>query len=472
MAGTTTTKTTWLHQPSSSTLFLWAVLPSSISLLGFSAAYKPTTFNNNNGSCVLSSTIQLTVQFDGGLRPPRDPGYPTLDRSWSAYSACISLGWSNDGDSSNVRLNGDSVPPHTRMVPLAVGGGAAAAMLPVEHGTTSQHVEYEGVILGLEWLCQDENRHLVDQTVTWMTKSWQEESGVESSSQLSPADLIPFSIVIEGDCRTVVDQLSGRSVPRKLQELHQRAASLVATVGERLVDFKCREIDICYNHIPRKHNIICDRLCNYLMDSMTLHAYKTCVDDIQSLEASIGVDRSDRRTTMSSLSSASAILVEHLDPTRSMVPHSLRLPLYQRLAFVAKELQDYELLLVLGRRMCHEAKRIVIPSENPLQSNLAYQRGMHCQIAALQGMGQAKDANRLQHKHRVLLRKEMSDPGPSSTADWIQQEDEPMVMTESWDDAMPSDWLHLLDPWMSEASRRIGSSEDDDPWPLWTVKPR
>eukprot|EP00539_Tryblionella_compressa_P014773 CAMPEP_0178814534 /NCGR_PEP_ID=MMETSP0746-20121128/342_1 /TAXON_ID=913974 /ORGANISM="Nitzschia punctata, Strain CCMP561" /LENGTH=111 /DNA_ID=CAMNT_0020475443 /DNA_START=119 /DNA_END=451 /DNA_ORIENTATION=- len=85
-------------------------------------------------------TAIATVRFDGSLRPPR-----------GVCSACLEI--QNQVEDEDTGTPRRMVSNTTTVTPLAVGGRVIRTLGP---DMTSQHAEYEGLILGLEGVLRDE----------------------------------------------------------------------------------------------------------------------------------------------------------------------------------------------------------------------------------------------------------------------------------------------------------------------------
>jgi ribonuclease HI len=101
-------------------------------------------------------------------------------------------------------------------------GGKSISLIP---GITSADVEYEGLLFGLQWL----------------DRQWDDEH-----------------LIIRGDCKTIVDQLNGHAVPRKLLSKYEVSMDLLRRIGERAT--------VVYQHVLRKENILCDFVCEGVMN--------------------------------------------------------------------------------------------------------------------------------------------------------------------------------------------------------------
>ena len=125
--------------------------------------------------------IVIILQFDGSLRPPRDPGCATLPARMATCSSRLAFCAKRLPTTLAVPLEQNaslgqelattlaSVPyvdflpalddqstqqPNQKLVTDFVGG----RLLPLTMGMTSAHAEYEGLMLGLEMLLELQSR--------------------------------------------------------------------------------------------------------------------------------------------------------------------------------------------------------------------------------------------------------------------------------------------------------------------------
>lgn len=394
-------------------------------------------------SCSMVVVIQL--QFDGSLRSPRDPGFRKLPSRLATCAASIRLlvlDENDHADDTEQTLQGINKSIHsskqerpfsldeynvTASYPVAI----VSKRLPVIGDGISAHAEYEGLILGLEWLCQacsrtaTGNTHFEDKMfepslVDFISKSMSQQNRHDDDCHRGSTRSIitsSWKLLIQGDCKTVIDQMSGRSYPRKLRSLQQQAKSLLTKsifnlrqlfssssskpTRQQKDDDGDDEIkkdnDYVFRLIPRLENCLCDNICNNyisllisdqwtrccrelydcskMVDSATTiynknndESNKNRIKDRIDKEAKDGqnfndVDRRNRRnrrekspdiTPSSSLSTLSSFIDRYLVDGTSWIRYSIRPALYTKLANMAYQLNDYDTLLRIGE--CLEAE--------------------------------------------------------------------------------------------------------------------
>jgi ribonuclease HI len=387
-----------------------------------------------------TTITHLRLQFDGCLRPPRDHGFPTISHRRKVCAACIGVVHNNN-----------------EITPLAVG----AISLPVTTESTSQHAEYEGLLMGLEWLvkflsCQNNFFSLPQISLT------DEDDIIDSSGlrrqpkqQQEQQHRREVRISIEGDCKTVTDQISGRSTPRKLESLYQRARylldKLISTENNHYVVF----VEPEYHHIPRSQNSISDSLCNNLMNIFTAKSWIDSINQLEEAEHQI-------------LSSASISLL--LEDVIRNTKYSLRPYLYEMLVNLALQNNNNnnnennnEFLIEIGKRLVEEE------SQNHRQT---IRRGVELQIQGWKGLKQDKKAHFLERKYRILL----SNPSPNDDDSIITlfNDTSPEMLRSlgdtiegEWDIAIPDVWKPILDTWFNSARNEKPAWEEEDGSPLW-----
>ena len=478
---------------------LWMLLFHASSVCTFAM-----TASIPEGSTQLIPTTHFHIQFDGCFRPPRDPGFPTISHRTAVCAACVGRVVDCENRSANsIQNNNDEalgIEHEPKMIPLAVG----ARELPVSIETTSQHAEYEGLLMGLEWLvelisCQNEMKSYIPAV----------GSGGDDRNRGNPVGAM--LLTIEGDCKTVIDQLSGKSKSRKLETLHRRAEELLEELGNMGTDATTTVINSISNanegfraefrHIPRSQNSISDGLCNNYMSILDAKSWIGSIYELeettnnQILEEGIS---SNYQTQPLSLSTV-------FETTARTTKFSLRLPLYEMVAKLAVETENHQLLINIGERVIEEESSLegVQGYENSNSSAPKVSRrtatsirkaGVGYQIRGWEGLGKAKKIKFLQRKHRVLLSNDdgnnyiISDLGKATELfpliddenRYCGEEVEESIhhhhqltnlgdVTEGeWNPLLPNVWKPMLDQWFASA-RFETVAKIDTFLPVWVV---
>eukprot|EP00980_Cylindrotheca_fusiformis_P023607 scaffold10671_cov131-Cylindrotheca_fusiformis.AAC.5 len=332
----------------------------------------------------------LVLEFDGSFRPPKDPGYPTLPLKLATCASCLYSSFDDD----------------TSRRPLAVG----SRLLAVSVDMTSGHAEYEGLLLGLEWLSRE--------------------------TSLVTGENCKQQLLVQGDCKTVIDQLLGTSVPRKLQSQHMKAMDYIDEIGQHFAKIE-------FQHIPRNENSICDNLCANTMVAAASSCWNSCLADIENSEDLL-ID----------------IVARYCQSNSSWIRYSIRPPLYSKLFQIAQARDDYKTMVAVGELLFAEARRY----RNQNNSAALMARGVLYQICGMHGLGLERKASALERKHRILLRpfqiyKKDGMYMPLSTE--LQSTGSPAV---SWDAHIPESWSSLLGAYWAQAKSLESWEEGSTIW--------
>mmetsp|Transcript_6349 Transcript_6349/g.9347 ORF Transcript_6349/g.9347 Transcript_6349/m.9347 type:complete len:347 (-) Transcript_6349:44-1084(-) len=273
----------------------------------------------------IGSVFLLVVRFDGSLRPPRDYGFPTekLCRLASAGAAII---------------RDDSV--------IAVGG-KAISLYP---GITSADVEFEGLLLGLDYLSTE-------------YKENERNDGI---------------LTVEGDCKAVIDQMTGVAKGGKLEKKYESANSYLNRLGFA---------DINFCHIPRRRNTLCDSVCEEVINLLVEQSFQRLRADLK--ENEILIDD----------------LIEAYMGDCSVIPHSRRLVAYMEILERARQLTDGVGIQSLGRQLQLDSK--AWPDCNsdyakPCKQSLL-SLSVRFQIEGLELQGDKRNVLKLRRKNHFIL---------------------------------------------------------------------
>ena len=212
-------------------------------------------------------SLVILLQFDGSLRPPRDYNkFCLLDDSQklASCSATISL-QQHSGVVGGERM-------------IAIGG----KFIQNEPFITSADTEYEGLILGLDWL--------VDELSSESTDMLNEGCRLGDGEHLS-AD----TLIIRGDCKSVIDQINSRSIPRKMQTKYNLAMDKIDSIkqlyAERYYHRTMHEnlgttnhndmLSVHLEHVQREYNTFCDAICKLIINKKQADLVVSIQDLIQ-----------------------------------------------------------------------------------------------------------------------------------------------------------------------------------------------
>ena len=296
----------------------------------------------------------LVLKFDGALRPPRDPGFPT--KSLSKLATCGAAVWDD----------------HNRLVAL---GGKRVSLVP---GMTSADAEFEGILLGLEWLCEQPGH--------W----W-------SAMGSGP----PSSLTVYGDCKAIIDQLNGDSQPRKLKPKHE--------IAEKFLEQLRPVVDIRFQHVPRIDNKLCDGICQTVIDVHVSRANNELEKDYLELRNNPLPEGGRRKPQPTPLSEC---IERHLGEG-SLIPLSMRPQALHKFVKVADNIKDGAALVSAGRILEADAKEFPPCSESRRKHPHCKQQltavAAELQIRGLDLLNKTKESKRIQHKHRFNLSRYSTD---------------------------------------------------------------
>lgn len=275
---------------------------------------------------IFGSIIGLVLYFDGSLRPPRDKGF--LTHRLGRMASCGAAVFSDDGT-------------------LLALGGKSISLVP---DITCAHVEYEGLLFGLDWL----------------DRQWDDEQ-----------------LIVRGDCKAIIDQLSGQAVPHKLLSKHEAAMELLGRIGEQAT--------VAYEHVLRKENTVCDSVCECVMNIEEQQQVSMFRNKMASLQ--------DSARNSAPHSTLTDLVRRLVSSERSLVRFSWRPTLYKEAACVAERIGDAVALGHIGEQLVREAK--LWPTCEAMKSMKA--NGILLQIRGLHMLNRHKEAKRLLRRHRYLL---------------------------------------------------------------------
>jgi ribonuclease HI len=318
------------------------------------------------------SALSLVLQFDGSFRPPKDFGFPTTMRKLPSCSSAIL----SDGDEKVLALGGKLVPYNV--------------------GMTSADVEYDGLLVGLEWLGKQED--------DWWTKH-----------------AVSKTLTIRGDNKAIIDQLSGSALPRKLLSKHEYGQSIFENINKHFTT-------INYQHVLRHQNVLCDSVCCDIIQlsvSRILNAFQA---DLEACTNEAPSDETDKRKRKSTTSPLASLIQSYLNDA-SVIPHSIRPAILQQLIGKAESLNDGFALVVIGDMMESESKLWAYGGDEPIGGSncreLLLVQGAQLQMKGWSLLKKGKEADKVGRKHKYNLSKYGSMVTATSTGVWptMPQED-------------------------------------------------
>ena len=270
--------------------------------------------------------LTLIFQFDGSLRIPQDP-HPQIVPTSITSSSVLPLA------SCSFALLIEDDNDHTKNI-LRLEGKPL-----YEKQWSSADVEYEGLRLGLNEIL---HFPFFNQTSTSCYLSYNNNE-----------------IIIRGDCKTVIDQLNGISLPRKQRTYYNEAKALIERIENE------NNVTFIYEHVKRDENQLCDYMCFKIIQLMQFKYVidlKNTIDKIVQ-EASL-VNRNEKEMVLSkkkrmrNKSTQFANLIHSLSShdSASHIPVSIRPYWLCQLFFHAESLNDYVAIRLIGEALISESK--------------------------------------------------------------------------------------------------------------------
>jgi hypothetical protein len=285
----------------------------------------------------------LILRFDGSMKCPSDPGFPTTGLVKLASCAAALF----DEDERVLR----------------VGRKRLA------NGLKSSESEYEGLIFGLEELvrlCDDGSIRIND------------------------------TILIQGDCKTVVHQVKGQAKSRKMGAYFERATGFMHVLP-------CK---VELQHIPRELNILCDAMASSIIKEAERESVEAAWASLSRLRTrGTGEWPQQWKRACQRCEGRSSPLKEFWAKYSSALPYSRRPFFYRHMASIAATQQDFEALVWIGQRMRKEAETVwsTATKFDSTQSCMRQElliAGIECEELGLSMSGQFKKAAALSRKYR------------------------------------------------------------------------
>lgn len=338
----------------------------------------------------------LELYFDGSIRRPSDHGY-SLDGQ-GKVSACAAF----------VRISDEDFDPCGPAATSFLGG---RSLIDPMSPRTSADAEYEGLLLGLEFVSK------------LLSDSFPGTNVSPPPSKSILRDVLKINV--HGDCKTVIQHMQGRSRPRKMAKQFQKAMNLVEKIPWT----------ISFEHIPRSENLLCDRLCAIIIQRMEEDALeRLIVDTIQlaklknvPIEGVVSTSIMKNTTITatpccSSISSLHDLLTYHFTTHHSLIPYSKRPFIYHSLATIAYVSLDFESMVTIGQKMEEEAKGVWLKRPDGKETSQQVQLdGLKYQLLGLERLGKENDAARLKRRHKHLFQEEWR-PNMMRDIQWSAQD--------------------------------------------------
>jgi ribonuclease HI len=340
------------------------------------------------------SFLSLVLQFDGSHRPPKDFGFPT--DSMRKLPSC----------SSAILVDSDEKV-------LALGG----KLIPVNIGMTSADAEYDGLLVGLEWLGKQDEDWWTQHTATSKT------------------------LTIRGDNKAIIDQLRGSALPRKLNEKHQNGQQILETIQKHFTTFN-------YEHVLRNQNVLCDAVCGDIIQLSVSRILNTFQTDVKACTNASPDGETDKRKRKATTSPLATIIQSYLNEA-SAIPHSIRPAILKQLIHKAESLSDGYALVAIGELLEAESKlwadcgARVVPGSHDCRELLLVQ-GLQLQMKGWTLRRNEKEAGKISRKHKFNLNQygNMVTPTPVGVWPTMLQESSKVPAYVVWSERAEKMFLH------------------------------
>ncbi len=323
----------------------------------------------------------LVLEFDGSWRPsPRDPipGFQTADSSFSSTTASASAALFR----SDVDDDGNSVVEERL---FAIGAKS------LSDTQTSADAEYEGLLMGLDQL----------------------------ATVLVSDDVLGehHELIIRGDCKAVIDQLSSRSNPRKTEIYYKQAIEKIQHIRE------CSSVTkFSFELVPRESNTLCDTLCKLVLNVEQKRVVAFVQDLIFSGEEEIlskeqdGITinngqkrkRSIKKKSFRPKSNHYEVAMEEIR-NNSRICQSSKLALAFILSRSAVRTNDVAILLQLSDFFLQSSRKFtkIYWGDSPNMTKEKLRTiSIRCELLAMVSIGAEAEAQQLRTKHNIIIRED------------------------------------------------------------------
>lgn len=261
---------------------------------------------------------------------------------------------------------------------LALGGKA----IPVITGMKSSDVEYDGLLLGLDWMNRQDD--------AWLTQQCSSENILK--------------LTVQGDCKAVIDQLKAKAEPQKMLDNYIATTQKIGLFVERLAGIGA-EPRFRFQHIPREENALCDALCTGVMETMLQFKVQQAIESAQ-----FPKDDGDTPKKKKKKEKKQSSFIDALAVSQRLVRHSLRPNFYREAAAAASGIGDALAIKTIGEWFEDEAKYWPSGQVGDLDTKESrIVEGVLLQIKGCELMGLAKEEKRLRSKNKYLLGKYSGD---------------------------------------------------------------
>lgn len=321
------------------------------------------------------ATAAIVLRFDGSLR--------TNPSSGGAIAAsCAAAVFQNDDKTI-----------------LAVGGRSLST--DVVPSITSGEAEYGGFLLGLEYIS---NALLQDQAddAIGIEHLWRQEIARHDDVESTIAP----TLVIRGDCKTVIDHCQGCAVPRKLRPKYDIAMQQIECIQIHVRNALGTELQLSFQHVKRENNELCDAMCKLITsrkEENVVSKIQREIDEASTIAVSstVALPKAVKKRRKFRESPFAHPLNQISGASNGIVSIPKRLELYKHLARAVLESKDAVAMRLLGDVLSFQSKDIAISCHSGDDiSTIA----LLFELSGLRQMKLLEEAERFERKYRHILR--------------------------------------------------------------------
>lgn len=350
----------------------------------------------------------LVLNFDGSLRVAEDPNMELVKSSISSKFLPPLV-------ASAICLKDETTG---KIIALC------SRNIPISPFVTSADVEYDALLLGMECI----------QELTFESnENWKD-----------------MHIIVKGDCRMVIDQMNGVSIPRKQKIYYDKISDLVVEIRKKY------NISFDFQHVNREFNQVCDEMCKAVILSQQKAEIRKCFDRIEMICNNYEPQEvpTNRKKKIAFVETPfSSVLDDVSSWKKSYIPISLRPLYFCKLYDAFVEVSDVIAIKRLGVIMCEEHDRM--KKEHVCLDTRKYimRTGVMLQCFALIELGLVKEVEKVKKKYRQEIGSDI----------------EKIILDRTFPRSLEKS-LHLQNKaeqgWILEETTKL-SSDDDNELEVW-----
>lgn len=409
----------------------------------------------------LSTLLLLVLHFDGSLRLPSGSGPSATTTTGIAPSSLAPPPPPFATCSSAIF---DEVSED--IIALAAKEVHSSSIIGRQI-ITSADVEYEGLLLGLNGLLEMFQRF---PELTTGTHSERDVSDTVSSCSSR-------NVIIRGDCKTVVDQFKGKSIPRKLKFHHEACMQVLEQLE------KSHNVTFSFQHVGREYNQLCDGMCKVML----LHLQDRVTNDALNLIQTIEMNYipltlpKNKKKRMNHIETPFGQAIDRISNLNGRISIFMRLHLLCEIYHASKGVGDQVAMRLVGMTMYEESKRLKKYQTNEQGDSIVYHNlgliGKKIWNDSLLAMDLDQEAQKLQRLARVEFGNGFLmavDDEVKDLQNYLQLnlEQRDMVDDTLKDLASNEEEYQKMSEWNDHVCRMVKHSNPGEKYPCWIFHTR